>query len=78
MVSLFIELKFCMTAIYFLNYHKKCNMFVYKFASVYNIKNILFSKIKSLYAKHDIDAGWVMAFQLYTNKGLFFRCFGGI
>ena len=35
MLGLFIELKFCMTAIYFLNYHKKFNMFVYKFASVY-------------------------------------------
>ena len=36
MLGLFIELKFCMAAIYFLNYHKKCNMFVYKFASVYS------------------------------------------
>ena len=35
MLGLFKELKFCLTAIYFLNYHKKCNMFVYKFASVY-------------------------------------------
>ena len=39
MLGLFRELKFCMTAIYFLNYHKKCNMFVYKFASVYGILN---------------------------------------
>ena len=44
---------------------------------IYNTKNILFSKIKSLYAQHDIDAGSVMACQLYKNKGLFFRCFGG-
>ena len=43
MLGLFIELKFCMTGIYFLNYHKKCNMFVYKFASVYirlNMHNV--------------------------------------
>ena len=35
MFGLFIELKFSITAIYFLNYHKKCKMFVHKFASVY-------------------------------------------
>ena len=35
MLCLFIELKFCMTNIHFLNKQKKCNMFVYKFASVY-------------------------------------------
>ena len=38
MFGLFIELKFSITAIYFLNFHKKCYMFVYKFASVYTLK----------------------------------------
>ena len=35
---------------------------------IYNTKNILFSKINSLYTQYDIDAGWVMTFLLYKNS----------
>ena len=39
---------------------------------IYNTKNILFSKINSLYAQHDIDTDWVITFLLYKNMGLFY------
>ena len=52
MLGLFIELKFCMAYIYFLNKHTKCNVFVYKFASVYIIEFIkLVAKNNEMLAK---------------------------
>ena len=42
-LGLFIELKFCMT-----DFYLKCNMFVYKFASVYNPKNDLSISYQSI------------------------------
>ena len=45
---------------------------------IYKTKNILFSKINSLYAQYDIDAGWVMTFMLYKNTVLFSIVLAGI
>ena len=42
---------------------------------IYNTKNILFSKINSLYAQHDIDTDWVITYLQYKNTGLFFPLF---
>ena len=45
---------------------------------IYNTKNILFSKINSLYDQYDIDAGWVMTFLLYKYTVLFSVVLAGI
>ena len=60
---------------------KKCWQFLpehYLRSGLINTKNILFSKINSLYAQYDIDAGWVMTILLYKNTVLFSAVFAGI
>ena len=61
---------------------KKCWQFLpehyLRSGLIYNTKHILFSKINSLQAQYDIDAGWVMTFLLYKNTVLFSAVLSGI